>query len=386
MRHQVLGGGGSNHDDFSLTAKCGGIGTTALVASQGPLPLWGNAIPLRALAPYASPPLTGPYPPPPSEQIHRLNADATQLNALKHQVRALEARQAQQGGPAGGTLAFAYGEDDDGLAGSEGGMSSMIVSPRGLGGHRAGGGDGAASASALMAAMGGGGGSGPAMSTRGDSLSAMRASLEQISRVVNGALIATQAAAAAGRPGAYAGGGGSGGGGFGQALGKPQRGAGGYSSSALLDGFTLPQQRQQGRSMRAVAPALAWGTEYDGGQYNRQYDEVPPPGEDGLSFLGRWKDERDVAQALLQQHSSWLRGFREQIGRARSGGGGGGAAAGPGGMQQQRLSSVVAVGMGGGAKGGGSGVGGGGSGAAGIPMRIPIGNNQEVVVMVQPQH
>ena len=298
-------------------------------------------------------------------------------------MRALEARQAQQGGPAGGTSTFAYGEDDDEeLAGSEGGTSSMIVSPRGLGGLRADRGNGPASASALMAAMGGGGGGGgPAMSTRGDSLSAMRASLEQISRVVNGALIATQAAAAAGRPGAYAGGGG---GGSYAAPGKPQRGTGGYSSSsALLDGIVLPQQRQQGRSMRAAAPALAWGTEYDGGQYSRQYDETPP-GEDGLSFLGRWKDERDVAQALLQQHSSWLRGFREQIGRASSGGGGGGATAGPGGMQQ-RLSSVAAVGMGGGARGGGSGVGGGGSGA-GIPMRIPIGNNQEVVVMVQPQH
>ena len=230
-----------------------------------------------------------------------------------------------------------------------------------------------------MAAIGGGGG--PAMSTRGDSLSAMRASLEQISRVVNGALIATQAAAAAGRPGTYAS---RGGGGSYAALGKPQRGAGGYSSSALLDGFMLPQQRQQGRSLLAAAPALAWGTEYDGGQYSRQYDEALPPGEDGLSFLGRWKDERDVAQALLQQHSSWLRGFREQIGRASSGGGGGGVTAGPGGMQQQRLPSVAAVGMGGGARGGGGG-GGGGSGA-GIPMRIPIGNNQEVVVMVQPQH
>uniref|UniRef100_A0A7R9YUS9 Uncharacterized protein n=1 Tax=Chlamydomonas euryale TaxID=1486919 RepID=A0A7R9YUS9_9CHLO len=35
-----------------------------------------------------------------------------------------------------------------------------------------------------------------------------------------------------------------------------------------------------------------------------------------FGFLSRWRDEQELSQALLSQHSSWLRSFREQIGRA----------------------------------------------------------------------
>ena len=182
----------------------------------------------------------------------------------------------------------------------------------------------------------------------GDSLSAMRASLEQISRVVNGALIATQSAA-------------------GGRQAPPPAFPPFPSTSSLLDGpmAAHPSRRSTAtaavRSSRAVP--MGWRSEYE----NELYDALPLPigggdyAEDasGLpSFLGRWRDEQDVAQELLQQHSSWLRGFREQIGRVSVGSGGGG-----------RPSSGAV-----------------GAPSGGIPMRIPIGNNKEVVVTVQPSH
>lgn len=39
--------------------------------------------------------------------------------------------------------------------------------------------------------------------------------------------------------------------------------------------------------------------------------EVKKPGS--LRFLSRWQDDRDIAASLLQQHSSWLQGFRHQL-------------------------------------------------------------------------
>jgi hypothetical protein len=88
-----------------------------------------------------------------------------------------------------------------------------------------------------------------------------------------------------------------------------------------------------------------------------------------LLICSRLREEHDMAQTLLQQHSSWLRGFREQVGRvsASNSAGGGGAPSVQsgfrGGMQGFAPSAPLNRGS--------------------IPMRIPIGNNQEVVVTVQ---
>lgn len=38
-----------------------------------------------------------------------------------------------------------------------------------------------------------------------------------------------------------------------------------------------------------------------------------------LRFLSRWRDERDIANSLLQQHSAWLQAFRNQMTRVASG-------------------------------------------------------------------
>ena len=366
-------------------------------------------IALRPVLP-ASPPCHLASPPPfldPSlaaPQIHRLNSDATQLNTLKHQVRALEAtghqqqQQQQRGGAVSG--AFSYGEEDDDIGGGGGpGMVSAeasgarMVSPRG------------APRGGLVPPYGGGGASLP---SRVDNLSAMRASLEQISRVVNGALTATQQqqqqqmAGRSQQQQQQAGGGG--GGMYGDRRGGP---TGSYSSSSLLDGLMYPQRQQpQQHHMRAAdrshrAPAaMAWGSEYDELDDGASLMSGAAGNGGDLSFLGRWKDEHDVAQALLQEHSSWLRGFREQVGRAStvSGGGGNGAT---------MRSAVSAAGGGGGLPAGNGGsfaglmqrtsapsapqmmtsrTGGPSSGGSGgVPMRIPIGNNQEVVVTVQHQ-
>jgi len=35
-----------------------------------------------------------------------------------------------------------------------------------------------------------------------------------------------------------------------------------------------------------------------------------PPTQD---FLTRWRTEREMNQAMLQEHSTWLRGFKEQL-------------------------------------------------------------------------
>ena len=32
-----------------------------------------------------------------------------------------------------------------------------------------------------------------------------------------------------------------------------------------------------------------------------------------MAFLTKWRDDRDVAQSLLHQHSTWLKSFRNQI-------------------------------------------------------------------------
>lgn len=32
-----------------------------------------------------------------------------------------------------------------------------------------------------------------------------------------------------------------------------------------------------------------------------------------LAFLDQWRSRQDVSQALLRQHSQWLRTFREQV-------------------------------------------------------------------------
>ena len=161
-----------------------------------------------------------------------------------------------------------------------------------------------------------------ATSNRVDSLSAMRASLEQISRVVNSALVSTQQQAAAGRQPA------------GRYPPVPAHPFGGYSGLAssvgLLDSLAPSRQQQNSRgnnhaagpprSLRSVAvppshPLQAWGES----EYGSEFDDRTSFGgggvdDAGLGFLGRWKDDRDMAQELLQQHSSWLRGFREQVG------------------------------------------------------------------------
>lgn len=109
-----------------------------------------------------------------------------------------------------------------------------------------------------------------------------------------------------------------------------------------------------------------------------------------LAFLDRWKDDGDVAKSLLHQHSSWLKTFREQIGKV--GGNVAASAQVPSGvlnnlMQQHSMQSMGSsravggkLGAGGMPLGGGAGASGSGSG---YPLKVDIGNNQEIVIAVR---
>eukprot|EP00798_Chlamydomonas_sp_ICE-L_P007393 gene7393-519_t len=78
----------------------------------------------------------------------------------------------------------------------------------------------------------------------------------------------------------------------------------------------------------------------------------------GMGELDRWREDRGVARTLLHDHSDWLRGFREQIGKVSSGGGG------------QPSSASYTARPGGGAGGG-------------HPMRMDIGGGQELRIDVR---
>jgi hypothetical protein len=49
-------------------------------------------------------------------------------------------------------------------------------------------------------------------------------------------------------------------------------------------------------------------------QHQHHHHASAQPPYHSLSFLNKWRDERDMASSLFDQHSSWLRSFKQQVG------------------------------------------------------------------------
>ncbi|GAX85096.1 hypothetical protein CEUSTIGMA_g12516.t1 [Chlamydomonas eustigma] len=312
------------------------------------------------------------------KQILSLNEDATKLNVLKREVRALEANQAVaeesmskisgwqlHGQPQpvidSGLLEqlsahllqrnTLYEEEDEGLRLLPN-MESLSLHPGSTAITR-----GSPSTTRAVNPI-----SSQARGDGGSGLHAVRASLEQISAAVNSALQATQSVVHAQDQGAY-------------------RTTHVNQQSSLLDNLTRshnqrplihPRAASAGRGRKntsnavpgAHLPTYAWSSDVEEGDYGQNLWDS--------GNMSRLREEHDLAQTMLQQHSSWLRGFREQIGRvsASNSTGGGGPTTGQsgllsGGMHGSGLNASLT--------------------RSSMPMRIPIGNNQEVVVSVQPK-
>lgn len=256
------------------------------------------------------------------EQMRRLNADSAQLAALKAQVKAVEA--GHRHGSRGGGMRPSYGAHDD------------------MDGHDSEHADddhdhGVGSDPTILG-----------QSRRGSRdvpmNSALRASIEKIGRALEDAITAAEArgAAAAGggphmsrshagrglpsrpvravsagrasRGGASMlplsamGGGASVGSGLlgGSLLGN--RAWGSFGGGAYdLGGASFADDGMSMSSLSALGLHDDFGLGFGGGGGGGG-------GSSGLGFLERWRDDRDVADSLLHQHSNWLRTFREQVG------------------------------------------------------------------------
>ncbi len=106
------------------------------------------------------------------------------------------------------------------------------------------------------------------------------------------------------------------------------------------------------------------------------------------AFLSKWKDEREVARSLLQQHSQWLNTFKAQLAKAAAKAG-----------TAASLASISASLSASQATAAGAAVGGPGPGleallsdlqqaqqslgAAAAPVRLQLGGNRELVISVQ---
>lgn len=100
------------------------------------------------------------------------------------------------------------------------------------------------------------------------------------------------------------------------------------------------------------------------------------------AFLAKWKDEREVARGLLQQHSQWLNTFKSQLAKAAAKAGTAAALA----SINASLSVQPAAAGGAGLEALLSGLqqaqqplG----GAAAAPVRLQLGGNRELVISLQ---